>query len=62
MLPTIIAVCVYVIVISNAAYLVVEMYRFVKRKLVKEPEPERPQTTFSLVDLPEYREPTKKSL
>jgi len=62
MLPTIIAVCVYVIVISNAAYLVVEMYRFVKRKFVKEPEPERPQTTFSLVDLPEYREPTKKSL
>jgi hypothetical protein len=62
MIPTIITVWVCVTCISSATYLVVELYRFVKRKLVKEPEPERPQTTFSLVDLPEYREPTKKSL
>lgn len=53
MLPTIITVCVYVIVLSTAIYFVVEIYQFVKSKLTREPEVETPQRTFSFFDLPD---------
>lgn len=49
MIPTIITVCVYIIVISNAAYLIVEMYRFVKRKIVKEPRRKMPPSHFNFI-------------
>jgi len=60
MLPTIITVCVYVICISTAVYFIGEIYRFVKRKLVKEPEVETPETTFNLFDLPDWDKPPRK--
>lgn len=60
MLPTIITVCVYVICISTGIYFIGEIYRFVKRKLTKEPESETPQTTANLFDLPDSQEPPKR--
>jgi hypothetical protein len=60
MLPTIITVSVYVVVISNAAYLIVEMYRFVKKKLTKAPEPETPPTHFNIIDWSDSEEPPNR--
>lgn len=60
MLPTIITVCVYVICISTAIYFIVEMYRYVKRNLTKEPEPETPQTHFNIIDWSDSKEPPNR--
>lgn len=60
MLGTVVTVLVYVVLISTATYLVVELYRFVKSRLTKEPETETPETTLDLFDLPESQEPPKK--
>lgn len=57
MLPTIITVCVYVICISTAIYFVGEIYRFVKSKFVKQPEPETPPTHFNIIDWSDSKEP-----
>jgi hypothetical protein len=56
MLATIITVCVYIICISTAAFFIGEIYRFVKRKLVKEPEPEMPPTHFNIIDWSDSKE------
>lgn len=60
MLATIITVCVYIICASTAVFFIGEIYRFVKRKLVKKPEPETPPTHFNIIDWSDSKEPPKR--
>ena len=62
MLATVLTVGVYVICISTGIFLIVELYRYVKRKLTKEPEPETSPTHLNVIDWSDSKEPPKRQM